>query len=256
MPKNKDPLQARLDNPQALRGSSLCHSSKIPWQFDAETTEVFEDMLIRSIPQYQIMRQLVFDIGRGFVQPNTHIIDLGCSKGEALTPFVSAFGEKNRYLGVEVSKPMLQAARERFAAHELASHVEIRELDLCVSYPCTPTSLTLCILTLQFLPPESRMKVLQHAFNETLPGGAMILVEKIRGASDELDRLMVEHYHLFKQAQGYSQDAIERKRQGLKGVLVPLTARENEHLLHDAGFTQVDTFWRWLNFAGWIAVKG
>jgi tRNA (cmo5U34)-methyltransferase len=256
MHRNKAPLKVRSDNPQASRGSSLSHSSQIPWQFDAEVTEVFEDMLIRSIPQYQIMRQLVFDIGRAFVQPNTHIIDLGCSKGEALAPFVSTFGEENRYLGVEASKPMLQAARERFAAHEFVSLVEIRELDLCVSYPNTPASLTLCILTLQFLPPESRMKVLQYAFNETLPGGAMILVEKIRGASDALDQLMVERYHLFKQTQGYSKDAIELKRQGLEGVLVPLTARENEHLLHDAGFTQVDTFWRWLNFAGWIAVKG
>ena len=255
MSRNVKPRPSRPNKSQESRGLSLHHSSLIPWQFDSEVTDVFEDMLNRSIPQYQLMRQLVFDTGRAFVHPNTHIIDLGCSRGEALAPFVDAFGMNNHYLGIEVSKPMLEAARERFAAHELAPLVEIHELDLCESYPHAPTSLTLCILTLQFLPPQCRMKVLQSAFSETLHGGAIILVEKIRGASDTLDQLMVDLYHLFKQEQGYSKEAIERKRQGLEGVLVPLTASENEQLLHDAGFTQVDSFWRWLNFAGWIAVK-
>lgn len=41
----------------------------------------------------------------------------------------------------------------------------------------------------------------------------------------------------------------------LKGVLVPLTAKWNEMMLHEAGFRYVDSFWRWMNFAGWIAIK-
>ena len=98
-------------------------------------------MLIRSIPQYQTMRQLVFDLGSVFVHPGAHIVDLGCSKGEALAPFVNSFGKNNQYLGIEVSKPMLDAARKRFAAHKLASLVEIRELDLCESYPQATASL-------------------------------------------------------------------------------------------------------------------
>ena len=41
----------------------------------------------------------------------------------------------------------------------------------------------------------------------------------------------------------------------LEGVLVPVTARWNEELLREEGFTSVDCFWRHLNFAGWVAVK-
>jgi tRNA (cmo5U34)-methyltransferase len=41
----------------------------------------------------------------------------------------------------------------------------------------------------------------------------------------------------------------------LEGVLVPVTARWNEELLHQEGFASVDCFWRHLNFAGWVAVK-
>ena len=58
-----------------------------------------------------------------------------------------------------------------------------------------------------------------------------------------------------KREQGYSAEEIERKRLSLERVLVPMTAKWNEELLRDAGFRQVDCFWRWMNFAGWFAVK-
>lgn len=34
-----------------------------------------------------------------------------------------------------------------------------------------------------------------------------------------------------------------------------MTARFNEEMLTDAGFSHVECFWRWCNFAGWIAVR-
>jgi tRNA (cmo5U34)-methyltransferase len=36
---------------------------------------------------------------------------------------------------------------------------------------------------------------------------------------------------------------------------VPVTAGWNEEMLRGAGFQEIDCFWRWLNFAGWVAVK-
>lgn len=48
---------------------------------------------------------------------------------------------------------------------------------------------------------------------------------------------------------------LKDKRKSLEGVLVPITAKWNEELLESAGFSQIDCFWRCLNFAGWIAIK-
>src|SRR5262245_2757070 len=81
------------------------------WRFDQSVTDIFENMLARSIPEYATMRALVFDLGATLVQPNTAIIDLGCSKGDALAPFVQRFGAANRYIGVDLSDSMLGAAR-------------------------------------------------------------------------------------------------------------------------------------------------
>jgi tRNA (cmo5U34)-methyltransferase len=225
------------------------------WEFDHGVTAVFDDMLARSIPQYHEMRTLTFDIGQEFVQPKTAVVDLGCSRGEALDPFIRTFGAYNRYVGVEVSEPMLEAARSRYAGYIDSGVVDIRNLDLRSDYPHEQASLTLCVLTLMFTPIQYRLKIIQNIARHTVPGGAVILVEKLLGASADIDELMVDRYHRMKHEQGYSWDEIERKRMALEGVQVPVTAAWNEDLLRSAGFSQVDCFWRWMNFAGWIAVK-
>ena len=86
-------------------------------------------------------------------------------------------------------------------------------------------------------------------------GGALILVEKIIGSTAMIDETMVDIYYKMKTDQGYSQDSIDRKRYSLEGVLVRVTAQWNKQLMLGAGFREVDCFWRWMNFAGWVAVK-
>ena len=80
-------------------------------------------------------------------------------------------------------------------------------------------------------------------------------MEKILGSSADIDATLVERYYDLKHSNGYTYDSIERKRLSLEGVLVPVTAEWNEDLLRSAGFEYVDCFWRWMNFAGWLAVK-
>lgn len=225
------------------------------WTFDKDVTDAFDDMLKRSIPQYEVMRESVFELGSKFVQDDTAIVDLGCSRGEALAPFVDRFGARNYFVGVDVSEPMLAAARERFSGLIKAGIVEIKNLDLRRTYPARKASLTLAVLTVQFVPIEYRQNVVSLAAAHTLPGGAFVFVEKVLGADAQLDALFVERYYAGKRANGYSQDAIDRKRLSLEGVLVPLTAQWNEEMLDRAGFSKIDCFWRWMNFAGWIAVK-
>lgn len=225
------------------------------WSFDASVTDVFDDMLQRSIPQYEVMRRAVFDIARHYIQPATTIIDLGCSRGEALSALIDLYGAHNRFVGIDVSEPMLQAARERFKGLIEVGVVDIRRCDLRTEYPPEKVSATLCILTLQFTPIEYRQKILRSIWKHTAPGGALILVEKILGATADLDSLLVDLYYGLKSSNGYTQEQIERKRLSLEGVLVPVTAQWNEELLRQAGFSQIDCFWRWMNFAGWVAVK-
>ncbi len=222
------------------------------WHVNEDCTRAFDNMLERSIPDYDKMRRLCFKIGRRFVKPGEQILDLGCSKGEALAPFVLEFGSSNHYVGVEVSAPMLEAARSRFRD---VNEVEIVNLDLRNEFPQGSNCLILSVLTLQFIPINYRQRILRQIHEHLSRDSALILVEKVLGNTAIIDDLLVETYHEMKMSNGYSMDEVERKKLALEGVLVPLTAQINEQFLHNAGFVQVDAFWRTLNFCAWVAVK-
>jgi len=225
------------------------------WEFDKAVTDRFDDMLRRSIPQYEVMRKAVFDMASPYVKPRTRIVDLGCSRGEALAPFVAHFGTANDYIGIDISKPMLEAAQDRFEKSQEAGSVEIIDYDLRNPYTITNASLTLSVLTLQFIPVEYRAPLVKSIYANTVAGGAFILVEKLVAAAPGIAGQMIDNYHAMKRENGYSAEQIEKKRLALEGVLVPLTAKDNEALLVNAGFAEVECFWRWMNFAGWIALK-
>ena len=49
------------------------------WEFNEEVSEVFSDMLSRSIPDYDNMRDLMFRMARNFVIPYSNVLDIGWS---------------------------------------------------------------------------------------------------------------------------------------------------------------------------------
>ena len=226
------------------------------WEFNEEVTAVFDDMLARSIPQYDVMRKAVFDLCCRYIEPHTAVIDMGSSRGGAVADLIEKYPLRNLYYLTEISEPMLLALKERFHHYiENVRSVIVIRCDLRRELPVTDAKLALSILTLQFTPIEYRQQIIRRVYKTLLPGGAFILVEKILGDTADIDDTMVKIYYDMKRENGYTDEQIERKRLSLEGVLVPVTARWNEELLRSAGFTQVDCFWRWMNFAGWLAVK-
>jgi tRNA (cmo5U34)-methyltransferase len=225
-----------------------------PWEFDENVTQVFDNMLERSIPGYQDMRNLTTALAVKYAIPNTAIVDLGCSRGGSLIPIIESIGGKNKFIGVEISSAMRVActsALERYTDLDF----EVLDLDLRDNYPAGSASVVLSILTIQFVPIEYRQEILAKAYDSLVPGGAIILVEKILGFDAHINRTFVDLYYQLKGDNGYTEEQINTKRKSLEGVLVPVTATWNEQLLQESGFKHVDCFWRNLNFAGWVGVK-
>jgi tRNA (cmo5U34)-methyltransferase len=235
-------------------GCSLGHFPGPHWEFDEAVAKVFDDMLARSIPQIAPMREVVARFGGALIQPKTDVVDLGCACGDSLSGFIAGHETSNRFVGIDRSRPMLMEASRRFQELIDARRMELREMDLRVEYPDVRASLTLCILTLQFVPIELRYRVLSQARAHTVDGGGLILVEKILGADPVTDRLLVDVYYMHKRAMGYSQQEIDSKRRALEGVLVPVTASWNEAMLLNTGFRHIECIWRCMNFCGWVAI--
>lgn len=220
------------------------------WEFNQEVTDVFDDMLERSIPQYEVMRELVASIGFKYVQVNSFIVDIGCSNGNAIMPFYKTYGNDCDYMLLDVSEPMLNECKKKIGYLK-----NILNYDITKGLPSVDASVVLSILTLQFTPIEYRQKIVQSIYDNLRVGGAFILVEKVLGNTNEIDETLVEEYYKLKSKNAYTQEQIQNKRKSLEGVLVPITAKWNEELLSSVGFRKIDCFWRYLNFAGWIAIK-
>ena len=234
--------------------SSVAHEPRgSKWEFDDSVTNVFDDMLERSIPDYKNMRDLVHKLTIKYAKQGTIIMDLGCSTGGAIEQAVKEL-KNNQFIGIEVSKSMREQARENFKTYH---NVNIINHDLRHGLPSTHmnTSVILSILTIQFTPIEYRLNILKDIYQTLSGDGVFIFVEKVLGETAEIDNTLVDLYYGLKGENGYTQEKIQKKRKSLEGVLVPVTSSWNIELLRKAGFENIDCFWRNLNFAGYIAVK-
>ena len=54
---------------------------------------------------------------------------------------------------------------------------------------------------------------------------------------------------------GYSEMEVAKKREALENNLIPFHKEENFKLLKQAGFKEITTFFQWINFCGFIAIK-
>ncbi|TFY97062.1 methyltransferase domain-containing protein [Ramlibacter humi] len=223
------------------------------WAFDENVTSVFDAMLENSIPGYADMRNWVTRLARRFVpERGGVVIDIGASRGDALAPLLAERPDCQFY-AVEVSEPMRRTMQSRFTGRA----VTILADDLRYEHSVfdRPTDLVLSVLTLMFVPIEYRARLVNRIHENLKPGGAFILVEKTIQQDPLMDAIFNEEYYRFKADNGYTAEAIHRKKLSLEGVLVPLTQQWNEDTLRAAGFRHVQTFWRAANFCGILAVK-
>lgn len=224
------------------------------WKFDDEVANCFDNMLERSIPDYFNMRELVYNVGKHYVVPHTTIMDIGCSNGSASLPFVKTFAYENDFILTDVSDSFIDICKRGFKNYP---NVCVKKHDLRngIPEPHNNTSLILSVLTIQFTPIEYRQRIIDSIYNALIPGGCFIFVEKLIGNTYSIDSVFVDEYYAIKKENQYTNEQIQNKRKSLEGVLVPVTANWNVELLKSSGFKTVDCFWRYLNFAGFIAIK-
>ena len=223
------------------------------FEFNAPVVRVFDDMLNRSVPLYKECLELTVRMAQHFARPKQSVFDLGCSTGALLARLAKELPKSVSLVGVDNSPDMLKKARRKLKNH--AGRCQFNEADLEGELTLSNACVVVMNYTLQFVPPKRRGKMLKTICAGLNTGGALILIEKVVGSSEQTDDLFVSEHHRFKEQQGYSKLEIARKRQALEQVLVPLTAGENERALKRSGFSEVETFFRWCNFTGWIAIK-
>ena len=157
-----------------------------------------------------------------------------------------------RILAVDNSLDMLTRAREQTAQLQLSSPIEWICADV-QDVRIENASMVILNFTLQFIPPQARLKLLTGIRRGLRPGGLLVLSEKITFQDSEQERLQIEMHHAFKRANGYNDLEISRKRSALEKVLIPETLQEHRLRLTEAGFSRTDLWFQCFNFVSLVA---
>jgi len=150
---------------------------------------------------------------------------------------------------------MLDKCRSKLATLGLRNPFELRRADLDQGVEIHDASVVLLVLTLMFVRPLYREKLMRSICAGVQENGCLLMVEKVLGDGSLFNRFFIERYYAFKRRMGYSELEISQKREALENVLIPYRLQENRNLLLGAGFREVEVFFKWYNFAGFVAVK-
>jgi tRNA (cmo5U34)-methyltransferase len=224
------------------------------FQFGAETTAVFDDMLHRSVPYYEEMQRMMTELAADFAVDGTNVYDLGCSTGATLLA-LSGLDRDVTFVGIDSSDAMLARADETLRAVDPPRRYALRNQDLHQGLVIENASVVVMSLTLQFVRPLHRERVVRAIYNGLNPQGCLILIEKVLEEESLTNRLFIKHYYDFKRRNGYAEIEIAQKREALENVLIPYRLEENRELLRSTGFRYPEIFFKWYNFCGMLAVK-
>jgi len=226
--------------------------------FNEDVARVFPDMIKRSVPGYPTIVENIGVLAGQFAQPHSLLYDLGCSLGavtQALRRHVQI--DDCRVIAVDNSTAMVARCREYLHAQDAMFQellpVQVIEADI-LALPLQPCSLVTLNFTLQFIAPERRLELLSGIRQALLPGGALILSEKLRFEDASAHELLGELHLAFKRANGYSELEIAQKRSAIEKVMLPDSLEQHRERLLAAGFSQVVPWFQCLNFASLIAL--
>ena len=222
--------------------------------FDGQVADVFENMINRSVPGYQLILDMIGLLTEKYAQPQSNCYDLGCSLGASTLKIRQHLPATCHVIGVDNSSAMVERCRTNIARDHSQASVEIRE-EAMQTTQIHNASIVVLNFTLQFIKDEQRTDLLKRIASSMLPGGAMILSEKLRFEDSNMQQQMTELHHNFKKYQGYSDLEIAQKRAALENVLIPNTEQEHLERLTESGFSSVQMVMRCLNFATFLAIK-
>jgi len=213
-----------------------------PFAFDDAVTEVFPDMIRRSIPGYQTIVDMTGLIAAQWLRPTTRCYDLGCSVGATTASIVNAIGNREcEIVAIDSSAPMIKTASANVDDPRVSfEHADIRDLRY------RNASFVVSNFTLQFLPLEDRFPFLRNVRDGLRHDGVFVVSEKIDD-DEEFAALHVE----FKRENGYSELEINQKRTALENVMMIDSQDVILARLNDAGFSHCRIWFRCLN---WISI--
>lgn len=230
------------------------------FKFDDNVADVFENMIKRSVPGYELLLDVIGVLTQKYARPGTHCYDLGCSLGASTLQIRRHLPHPDcRIIAIDNSEAMVKRCRNAIKRDHSETEVAVRQENI-LDTQFENASLVTLNFTLQFIDDDQRLGLLKRIANGLVKGGILILSEKItfdekdKDAKDD-QQLMTALHEEFKKLNGYSDLEIAQKRTSLENVLVPNTVQRHFERLKTAGFEKTLQCVQCFNFVSILAIK-
>jgi tRNA (cmo5U34)-methyltransferase len=223
--------------------------------FDSKVVSVFDDMIRRSVPGYATVIAMTKVFAQQYAIAGSNCYDLGCSLGAGTLAMRKGIeGRGCQITAVDNSRAMVDRCKEIIQSDisDVKVNVilgDIRDIRI------ENASVVVLNFTLQFLAPQVRDELIKRIYNGMIPGGVLVLSEKIAFENDTENNFQINMYHDFKKLNGYSDTEVSQKRKALDNVLIPDSLPSHFDRLAGAGFDEYYMWFQCFNFCSMAAFK-
>ncbi len=196
----------------------------------------------KMVPGLADLRKMAAILLAEHAPDNAKILVLGAGGGQEMVTFAQMHPHWHQ-TGVDPSTDMLDLARDNVAAFA-------DRMDLVTGYiddaPMGPFDGAACLLTLHFLAPSERLATLRAMRARMKSGAALVIAHH----SYDDAALWLGRFAQFAGSNGVTGIQVD----AMADKLPALPPAEDERLLREAGFENVQLFYAAFSFRGWVAI--
>lgn len=185
------------------------------------------------------------------VPPDGRVLVLGAGGGLELRAFAQ-MQPGWRFDGVDPSATMIAQAHQILG--DLSGRVSFHQ-GYIQDAPPGPFDGAACLLTLHFLPREDRLHTLRQMQARLRPGAPLVVAHHSFAQAGAARDLWLRRNAAFLVAGGVPAAQAEAGIAAMRDHLPALSPAEDEDLLRQAGFGDVQLFYAGLTFRGWVCIR-
>ncbi|MDA8136561.1 MAG: class I SAM-dependent methyltransferase [Desulfobacteraceae bacterium] len=230
----------------------MTNKAAIPSSFsDPKIVSEYAEKTARLVPGLSDLHRMTGILLAEKAPANGRILVIGAGGGLELKAFAETHPEW-RFDGVDPSAEMIQLAKTTLGA--LSSRVDFYE-SYIDGVPEGPFDAAACLLTLHFLENDERFRTVNEIFRRLKPGAPFVVAHHSFPNKDSDKDKWLALFAAFAAASGVPFSQAENSINAMKERLPVLSPSEDETILRESGFTNIDLFYAAFTFKGWVCYK-
>lgn len=215
-----------------------------PFQWEHPKALDYNDTIRRRILGYEAIFQLMADLVQVNNENPKNFLIVGAGGGQELSTFIPSFPNA-QYVAVDPSDNMLHLAKLRLAEEQLNATIDYSAEELQhVVFP-QKFDVATCHLVLHFLQTIEQKKSLIEAITQNVAPGGLAFFSSINAELDTINtEKMMEAWGIAMLRNGVTEKQWLAFKQSFGDTLIPIRTEELTQLFEQAGFTNVQPYFK------------